>query len=146
MSRYASLAVALTLACASSSGSRTTSTSSAASICGRYEDILALAQRPMTPCEVDTQASYLRGLPSQWSASYSGPCQFVDLQVVVDSSGRLEPGSPSVFRTNAPQAASNLVREMSTVQFRPGRKSGLPVRQVQRFHFASPNAIGRCDR
>jgi hypothetical protein len=32
--------------------------------------------------------------------------------VVVDSLGRLEPGSPSVHRTNVPAVASNLVREM----------------------------------
>ena len=147
MSPYPVLAITvLALGCASTSASRTTSTSLTASTCGGYEDLLALADRPLTPCEVDTQTDYLRKLPSQWPTPYNGPCQFVDVQVVVDTLGRLEPGSPSVVRTNAPQVANNLIKQMSTAQFRPGRKSGVPVRQVRRYHFASPNAIGRCDR
>jgi hypothetical protein len=147
VSRYSLVSMTVfALGCASSTTSRTTSTSLTASACGGYEDILALADRPLTPCEVDTQTNYLRELPSQWPTPYSGPCQFVDVQVVVDTLGRLEPGSPSVVRTNAPQVANNLIEQMRTAQFRPGRKSGVPVRQVRRYHFASPNAIGRCDR
>jgi len=116
------------------------------SICGGYEDILALPDRPLTPCEVQTQAGPTRPFRNQWPSPYDGPCQYVDVQVVVDSLGRLEPGSPTVLRTNVPNVANIVVDEMSKAQYRPGRRNGAPVRQVRRFHFASPNAIGRCDR
>ena len=116
------------------------------SICGGYEDILALPDRPLTPCEVQTQAGPTRPFRNQWPSPYDGPCQYVDVQVVVDSLGRLEPGSPTVLRTNVPNVANIVVQEMSKAQYRPGRRSGAPVRQVRRFHFASPNAVGRCER
>lgn len=108
--------------------------------------MLSLPDRPLTPCEVQTQAGPTRPLRNQWPSPYDGPCQYVDVQVVIDSLGRLEPGSPSVVRTNVPNVANIVVEEMSKAQYRPGRRSGAPVRQVRRFHFASPNAIGRCER
>jgi hypothetical protein len=137
----------LTLACAHPGSQSATKLSSATSVCAGYEDILSLADRPLTPCEVGTQARLSRPLSSQWAVDYGGPCQYVDVQVVVDSLGHLEPGSPKVIQTNSPPVASKVVQEMSKAQFVAGRqRSGARVRQVQRFHFASPNAIGRCDR
>ena len=115
------------------------------SICGGYEDILAMPGRPFTPCEVDTQTEMSRR-PILWPVDHAGPCQFVELQVVVDSLGRLEPGSPSILRTNVPGTASNAVRELGNTQFRPGRKGGIPVRQVRRYVFLSPGPTIPCHR
>lgn len=146
MWRYASFGIlAFTLGCASPRATRATAASAIASVCPGYEDLLSLADRPLTPCETDTPARPAREVRSPWLASYNGPCQFVDVQVVVDSLGRLEPGSPSVYRTNAPAAASDVVQEMTTIQYVPARLSGRPVRQVRRFHFESPHASARCE-
>lgn len=147
MCRYASFAaLALTIACASPKATRLTAATATSSICPGYEDVLSLADRPSTPCETDTPVRPAREVRSPWAASYAGPCQFVDVQVVVDSAGRLEPGSPSVYSTNAPAAASDVVRAMTTLQYVPARRSGRPVRQVRRFHFESPHATARCER
>ena len=115
------------------------------SVCGGYEDILAMPGRPLTPCEVDTQAEMSRR-PILWKGDYAGPCQFVELQVVVDSLGRLEPGSPSILRTNVPGIASTAAREVGNAQFRPGTKGGIPVRQVRRYVFLSPGPTSPCGR
>jgi hypothetical protein len=114
--------------------------------CGGYEDILSQADRPFTPCELQTMLRPSRTPPSPWLATYSGPCQFVDVRVVVDSLGKLEPGSPSVQRTNAPGVASNVVRQMSEASYVPGRKDGNPVRSVRGFSFGSPGGSPRCER
>jgi hypothetical protein len=135
----------LSVSCASPAPARIPAApaTSSTSICAGYEDILGLADRPYTPCEVDTQTAMTRR-PVFWRADYDGPCQFVELQVIVDNEGHLEPGSPSVLRTNAPAKASEVTREVGRAQFRPGRREGVPVRQIQRYYFASPRAPDRC--
>ena len=113
--------------------------------CDGYEDILILAERPYTPCEVDTPVRAARW-PTPYAASQPGPCKFAELQLVVDSLGRLEPGSPSVIQTNDPAVAATLVRELANMQFEPGRRLEVPVRQIQRIYFGSKGERVRCTR
>lgn len=133
----------LAASCGGTSRPGPVSAASVSSICGGYEDILSLPDRPLTPCEVETQTEMTRR-PQLWSGNFNGVCQFVELQVIVDSLGRLEPGSPSILRTNAPGVASDAVRKVGETPFRPGRRAGVPVRQVRRYYFASPGAQPRC--
>ena len=140
-----SLAV-IALACSSPRSQRVQSDVTPASVCAGYEDVLALPERPFTPCELEAQPRPSRTVSNPWPASYSGPCQFVDIRVVVDSAGQLEPGSPSVRGTNVPGIAANVVKAMTEAQYVPGRRAGRSVRSVRTFHFASPNAVGRCER
>ena len=141
--RLFSLAV-IALACSSPRAQRVQNDATPTSVCVGYEDVLAMPERPFTPCELEAQPRPSRTVANPWTVSYSGPCQFVDIRVVVDSSGQLEPGSPSVRGTNVPGIAVNVVKAMSEAQYVPGRKAGRPVRSVRTFHFASPNAVGRC--
>jgi hypothetical protein len=145
MSRFAQLCpFLLILACASTTP-RSSSGAPRSSICAGYEEILALADRPLTPCEVDTQLRPARSLPSPWvAANNGGPCQFVDVQVVLDTLGRLEPGSPSLLQTSVPGIAANVIKQMSEAQYLPARVSGRPVRAVRRFHIANPNSRRPC--
>ena len=114
--------------------------------CGGYEDVLSQPDRPFTPCELQTMLRPARELPTPWPTNYRGPCQFVEVRVVVDSLGKLEPGSPSLLGTNAPGTASNVVRLMSEASYLSGRKSGQPVRSVRKFYLASPGSTPRCER
>jgi hypothetical protein len=115
-------------------------------LCGGYEDVLAQADRPLTPCEIETPLRLARALPVAWPTNYSGPCQFVEVRVVVDSLGKLEPGSPWLLRTNVPGVASNVLRQMSEASYLPGLKAGKPVRSVRGFYFGSPGGAPRCER
>ena len=103
-----------------------------------------MPDRPLTPCEVQTQLRPARTVASPWSANHTGPCEFVDVQVVTDSVGRLEPGSPSLLKTNVPGVATNVVKSMSEGQYRPARVGSRAVRAVRRFHFASPGSPTPC--
>jgi hypothetical protein len=114
--------------------------------CGGYEDILSQADRPFAPCELQAMLRPARALPAPWAPNYSGPCQFVEIRVVVDSLGKLEPGSPRVQRTNAPAVASSVVRQLSEASYLPGRKNGRPVRSVRGFYFGSHRGSPRCER
>ena len=147
ISRIACLALIVTVACARSvpiaSSGPTNASPARSSICAGYEDIIGLPDRPLTPCETDTMLRPARDLRFPWPASYLGPCQFVQVQVVVDSLGHLEPGSPSLLNTNVPGLASNVLSEMRNAQYLPAQRGGAPVRQVRKFHFQSPGA-DRC--
>jgi hypothetical protein len=139
------IACVLGTACASTQA-RNGSTPAEPVRCGGYEDILSQADRPFTPCELQTMLHPARMPPSPWPTTYNGPCQFIEVRVVVDSMGKLEPGSPWVQRTNAPGVASNVVRQMSEATYSPGRKDGRPVRSVRGFAFGSPGGSPRCER
>lgn len=145
--RFTRLCSCLLLTACSSAmpAARSTSGATRSSVCVGYEEILALTDRPLTPCEVDTQIRPARSLPSPWQAATSGgPCQFVDVQVVTDTLGQLEPGSPSLLQTNVPGIASRVIKDMSDAQYLPARVSGRAVRAVRKFHIANPNSRSPC--
>jgi hypothetical protein len=115
--------------------------------CGGYDETyFTKPGRPLTPCEVDKPARFVRDLPSQFPLSYVGPCQYVEVQLVVDTLGRPEEGSVVALRTSSPHLAENVVREVVNARLLPGRLAGVPVRQVHSFYYGSPRGSTPCER
>ena len=64
-----------------------------------------------------------------------GLAGLVMLEFVVDSSGRVEPGSARVVETTHPAFTAAVLKALPDARFRPGRSGGQPVRQLVRQSF-----------
>jgi protein TonB len=65
----------------------------------------------------------------------------VDLQYVIDTLGRVEPGSVKVLSTTHEPFADAAIKAIRESKFRPGRQHGEPIRQLvqQRIRFEAPD-------
>jgi protein TonB len=65
----------------------------------------------------------------------------VDLQFIVDTLGRVEPGSVKVLESSHDPFAEAAIKAIRDSRFRPGRMNGEPIRQLvqQRIRFEAPN-------
>jgi hypothetical protein len=84
-----------------------------------------------------------------YSASMAAPNARAELltSFVVDTLGRVEPGSLVILRGGDPRAASALRRGIGSYDFVPARRSGVRVRQrvIRTWVFVPPTACAEVD-
>ena len=70
--------------------------------------------------------------PSSTPTQGEKACYVAEVQFVVDTTGRLEEGTPRVLRTNNPDFATAAVSAMKRWRYTPATIQGVPVRQIVR--------------
>lgn len=64
------------------------------------------------------------------------------VEVVVDTSGRVEPKSVRIAVTNAPGMEGTIEQALRQARFRPGRLAGRPVRVLVELTFGARRTAG----
>jgi protein TonB len=121
---------------------------------GRVEDLAAthakgaepLVARVFTTAEVADPAQIVSQPAPEYPRIFAsaGIGGVVVLQFVVDTLGRVEPGSVTVLEASHEPFAEAATKAIRASTFRPGRMRGEPIRQLvqQRVRFEAPEETG----